>query len=88
MLPHEGSIGVVGLVGPLLGLDEAALDDLPYHHFKGLAVALVKRHEKARQHDKDHEKRRRAGGDAAPYQQKKRAAYKQRTAKTNKLPFG
>lgn len=41
MLPHEGSIGVVGLVGPLLGLDEAALDDLPYHHFKGLAVALI-----------------------------------------------
>ena len=41
MLPHEGSIGVIGLVGPFLGLDKAALDDLPYHHFKGLAVALV-----------------------------------------------
>ncbi len=36
VLPHKGSIGgVVGLVWPFLGLDEAALDDLPYHHFKG-----------------------------------------------------
>jgi len=87
-LPHKGRIGVVGLVGPLFRHKKAALDDLPYHHFKGLAVALVKRHEKARQHDKDHEKRRRAGGDAAPYQQKKRDAYKQRTAKTDQLPFG
>ena len=86
-LPHKGGISVVGLIGPFLGLDEAALDDLAHHHFKGLAVALVKRHEKARKHDKDHEKRRRAGGDAAPYQQKKRDAYKQRTAKTNELAF-
>ena len=50
MLPHEGSIGVIGLVGPFLGLDKAALDDLPYHHFKGLAVALVQGQQEAQQH--------------------------------------
>jgi len=54
VLPHEGSIGVVGLVGPFLGLDEAALDNLPYHHFKGLAVALVQGQQEARQHGEHH----------------------------------
>ena len=87
MLPHEGSIGVIGLVGPFLGLDKAALDDLPYHHFQGLAVALIQRHEKARQHGKHHNERRRAGRDAAPDQKEKRDANKQRTAKTNELAF-
>lgn len=68
MLPHEGSIGVVGLVGPFFRLDEAALDDLPHHHFKGLAVALVQGQQEARQHGKHHNQRRRAGGDTAPDQ--------------------
>ena len=86
-LPHKGGISVVGLVGPFLGLDEAALYDLAHHHFKGLAVALVKRHEKARQHGKHHNERRRAGRDAAPDQNEKRDANKQRTAKTNELAF-
>ena len=87
MLPHEGSIGVIGLVGPFLGLDKAALDDLPYHHFKGLAVFFVKCQQKARQHGKHHNERRRAGRDAAPDQKEKRDANKQRTAKTNELAF-
>ena len=34
-LPHKGGVSVVGLVGPFLGLDEAALYDLAYHHFEG-----------------------------------------------------
>ena len=63
MLPHEGSIGVIGLVGPFLGLDEAALDNLPYHHFKGLAVTLIHGKQKSRQHDKHHEQGRRTGGE-------------------------
>ena len=88
MLPHKGRVSVVGLVGPLLWLDEAALDNLPYHHFKGLAVFFVKRQQKARQHGKHHNQRRRAGGDAPPEQKEKRDAYKQRTAKTDQLPFG
>ena len=87
MLPHKGSIGVVGLVGPFLGLDKAALDDLPYHHFKGLAVALVQGQQEARQHGEHHNERRRAGRDAAPDQKEKRDANKQRTAKTNELAF-
>ncbi len=87
MLPHEGSIGVVGLIGPFLGLDKAALDDLPYHHFKGLAVALIQGQQEARQHGEHHNERRRAGRDAAPDQKEKRDAYKQRTAKTNELAF-
>ncbi len=70
LLPHKGRIGVVGLVGPLLRLDEAALDDLPYHHFKGLAVALIQGQQEARQHGEHHNQRRRAGGDAAPEQKK------------------
>ena len=65
MLPHEGSIGVIGLVGPFLGLDKAALDDLPYHHFKGLAVALVQGQQEARQHGKNHEQGRRTVGESA-----------------------
>ena len=87
MLPHEGSIGVIGLVGPFLGLDKAALDDLPYHHFKGLAVALVQGQQEARQHGEHHNECRRAGRDAAPDQKEKRDANKQRTAKTNELAF-
>ena len=87
-LPHKGRIGVVGLVGALLGLDKAALNDLPYHHFKGLAVALIEGQKQARKHGKYHNQRRRAGGDAPPEQKEKRDAYKQRTAKTDQLPFG
>ena len=68
MLPHEGSIGVIGLVGPFLGLDKAALDDLPYHHFKGLAVALVQGQQEAGEHGEYHNQRGGAGGDAAPNQ--------------------
>ena len=87
-LPHKGGISVVGLVGPLLGLDEAALYDLAHHHFKGLAVFFVKRQQKARQHGKHHNERRRAGRDAAPDQKEKRDANKQRTAEADQLSFG
>ena len=87
MLPHKGRVSVVGLVGPLLWLDEAALDNLPYHHFKGLAVALIQRQQKARKHGKHHKERRRTGGDAAPDQQEKRDTDQQRAAKTNELAF-
>ena len=66
----RGGISVIGLVGPFLGLDEAALDDLAHHHFKGLAVFFVKRQQKARQHGEHHNERRRAGRDAAPDQRK------------------
>ena len=88
MLPHEGSIGVVGLVGPLLGLDKAALDDLPYHHFKGLAVALIQGQQQARQHGENHNQGRRAASHPAPEQKIKRDAYKKRTAEADQLPFG
>lgn len=88
MLPHKGNIGVVGLVGPLLGLDEAALDDLPYHHFKGLAVALVQSQQEARQHGEHHNQSRRAASHLAPEQKIKRDAYKKRTAEADQLPFG
>ncbi len=86
-LPHKGGISVVGLVGPFLGLDKAALYDLAHHHFKGLAVAFIQRQQKARQHGKHHKERRRTGGDAAPDQQEKRDTDQQRTAKTKELAF-
>lgn len=63
MLPHKGGVGVVRLVGALLGLDKAALDDLHNHHFKGLVVTLVHGKQKARQHGKYHEQGRRAVGN-------------------------
>lgn len=87
MLPHKGRVSVVGLVGPLLWLDEAALDNLPYHHFKGLAVALIQGQQEARQHGEHHNQRRRAASHPAPEQKIKRDAYKKRTAKTDQLPF-
>ena len=65
MLPHKGGVGVIRLVGALLGLDKAALDDLHNHHFTGLAVALVHGKQKARQHGKNHEQGRRAVGENA-----------------------
>lgn len=86
-LLHKGGISVVGLVGAFLGLDEAALDNLAHHHFKGLAVFFVKCQQKARQHGEHHNERRRAGRDVAPDQKEKRDANKQRTAKTNELAF-
>ena len=88
MLPHEGSIGVVGLVGSFLGLDEAALDNLPYHHFKGLAVALVQGQQEARQHGEHHNQGRRAASYPAPEQKIKRDAYEKRTAEADQLSFG
>ena len=87
MLPHKGRVSVVGLVGPLLWLDEAALDNLPYHHFKGLAVAFVQGQQEAGEHGEYHNQRGGAGRDAAPDQKEKRDANKQRTAKTNELAF-
>ncbi len=87
MLPHKGRVSVVGLVGPLLWLDEAALDNLPYHHFKGLAVAFVQGQQEAGEHGEYHNQRGGAGRDAPPDQQKKRDTYKKRTAKTDQLPF-
>lgn len=86
-LPHKGRIGVVGLVGALFRHKKAALDDLPYHHFKGLAVSLIEGQKQARKHGEHHNQRRRAGGDAPPKQKEKRDAYQQRTAKTNELPL-
>ena len=86
-LPHKGGISIVGLVRPLFRHEKATLDDLPYHHFQGLAVALIQRQQKARKHGKHHKERRRTGGDAAPDQQKKRDTDQQRTAKTNELAF-
>lgn len=88
MLPHEGSIGVIGLVGPFLGLDKAALDDLPYHHFKGLPVALVQGQQEARQHGEHHNQGRRAASHPAPEQKIKRDAYEKRTAEADQLSFG
>lgn len=87
MLPHKGRVSVVGLVGPLLWLDEAALDNLPYHHFKGLAVAFVQSQQEAGKHGEYHNQRGGAGGDTPPDQQKKRDANKKRTAKTDQLSF-
>ena len=86
-MPHKGGVSIVGLIGPFLGTNKAALNHLLNHHFKGLAVFFVKRQQKARQHSEHHNERRRAGRDAAPDQKEKRDAYKQRTAKTNELAF-
>lgn len=87
MLPREGGIQVVGLIGPLLGPDEHGLYHLPGDHFKGLAVPLIEREQQPRKHGENHNQRRRAGGDAAPEYEKKRYAYEKRPAKTNQLPF-
>ena len=87
MLPHKGRVSVIGLVGPFLWLDEAALDNLPDHDFKGLAVPFVQGQQEAGEHGEYHNQRGGAGGDAPPDQQKKRDAYKKRTAKTDQLSF-
>ena len=68
MLPHKGRVSVIGLVGSLFRLNEAALDNLPNHHFKGLAVAFVQGQQKAGEHGEYHNQRGGAGGDAAPDQ--------------------
>ena len=87
-LPHKGGISVVGLVGAFLGLDEAALDDLAHHHFKGLAVFFVQGQQEARQHGEHHNQGRRAASHPAPEQKIKRDAYEKRTAEADQLPFG
>ena len=68
VLPHKGRVSVIGLVGPFLWLDEAALDNLPDHDFKRLAVAFVQSQQKAGEHGEYHNQRGGAGGDAAPDQ--------------------
>lgn len=88
MLPHKGGVGVVRLVGALLGLNKAALDDLHNHHFKGLAVTFIHGKQKARQHGKYHEQGRRAVGKNATGEKIQRDADHQRPGKTDQLPFG
>ena len=88
MLPHKCGVGVVGLVGALLGAEEAALNHLHYHHFKGLAVTLIHGKQKARQHDKHHEQGRRTVGKKVPGQKIKRPAREERTAEADQLPLG
>jgi hypothetical protein len=68
VLPHKGRVSVIGLVGPFLWLDKAALDNLPDHDFKGLAVPFVQGQQKAGEHGEYHNQRGGAGGDAAPDQ--------------------
>jgi hypothetical protein len=68
VLPHKGRVSVIGLVGPFLWLDEAALDNLPDYHFKRLAVALIESQQKAGKHGEYHDQSGGAGGDAAPDQ--------------------
>ena len=70
MLPHEGGVQVIGLVGPLLGPEKDGLYHLPGNHFKGLAVPFIQGEKQPRQHGEHHKERRRAGGDAAPEQEK------------------
>lgn len=68
MLPDQGRVSVIGLVGPLFRLNEAALDNLPDYHFKRLAVPFVQGQQKAGEHGEYHNQRGGAGGDAAPDQ--------------------
>lgn len=87
VLPHEGGVQVIGLVGPLLGPEKDGLYHLPGNHFKGLAVPFIQGEKQPRQHGEHHKERRRAGGDVAPEQEKKRYADEKRPAETDKLPF-
>lgn len=58
-LPHQGGIGVVGLIDAPLRTDEFALDQVPQDHFQRLSVFLIEGKQKEREHDKDHAQRRR-----------------------------
>lgn len=87
VLPHEGGVQVIGLVGPLLGPDKDGLYHLPGNHFKGLAMPFIQGEKQPRQHGEHHKERRRASGDAAPEQEKKRYADEKRPAETDKLPL-
>ena len=58
-LPHQGGIGVVGLIDAPLRTDELALDQVPQDHFQRLSVFLIEGKQEEREHDKDHAQRRR-----------------------------
>ena len=87
-MPHKGGVSIVGLIGPFLGTNKAALNHLLNHHFKGLAVALVQGQQEARQHGEHHNQGRRAASHPAPEQKIKRDAYEKRTAEADQLSFG
>ena len=86
-LPHKGGISVVGLVGPLLGLDEAALYDLAHHHFKGLAVFFESASRKPGSMANTIMSAAALVGTRPRIKKEKRDAYQQRAAKTNELAF-
>jgi len=58
VLPHKGGVSIVGLIGPFLGTDKAALNHLLNHYFKGLAVPLKQSEQQPRQHGKNHQQGR------------------------------
>ena len=87
VLPHKGGVSVVGLIGPLLGPQETALNHLPNHHFKGLAVPLEQGEQQPRQHGKNHQQSRRTVGKIVPGQKIKRSAREERAAEADQLPL-
>jgi len=88
VLPHKGGVSVVGLIGPLFGAQETALNHLLNHYFKGLAVPLKQSEQQSRQHGKNHQQGRRAVGKIVPGQKIKRPAREERAAEADQLPLG
>ena len=88
VLPHKGGVSIVGLIGPFLGTNKAALNHLLNHHFKGLAVPLEQSEQQPRQHGKNHQQGRRAVGKIVPGQKIKRPAREERAAEADQLPLG
>ena len=88
VLPHKGGVSIVGLIGPFLGTDKAALNHLLNHYFKGLAVPLEQSEQQPRQHGKNHQQGRCTVGKIVPGQKIKRSAREKRTAEADQLPLG
>jgi len=86
-LPHQGGIGVVGLIDAPLRTDELALDQVPQDHFQRLSIFLIEGKQEEREHDKDHAQRRRGRTHAALAQKEKRHSHKRRRSETHKLPL-
>lgn len=88
MLPHQGGVQVVCLVGTLLGPNEKRLNHVSQHLFQWLTVFLVHTENETREHGNDHDDGSGAGADTVPEQKEKRNAHECAAAKTDELSLG
>ena len=87
VLPHQGSVEIVGLIGSDFRADEFTLDKVPGNDLQRLTVFLIHGEEEQREHDDNHSHGRKAQVASASEQEKGRDTNQRRRPEADELPF-